>query len=51
MQAHMTASLVIAALQQAVTHRKPSGSLIHHSDQGSRTTGYFTEHEWDWKLL
>jgi putative transposase len=38
MQAHMTASLVIAALQQAVTHRKPSVGLIHHSDQGSQYT-------------
>lgn len=44
MQAHMTASLVIAALQQAVIHRKPSGSLIHHSDQGSQyTSGDFKQ--------
>lgn len=38
MQAHMTADLVIAALHQAVTHRKPSVGLIHPSDQGSQYT-------------
>jgi putative transposase len=30
--------LVIAALQQAFTHRQPGAGLIHHSDRGSQYT-------------
>ena len=38
---HMTADLVIMALNMALHTRKP-GSVIHHSDQGSQ----YTSHEW-----
>jgi putative transposase len=35
---HMRAELVIDALEMAVTHRKPTGRPVHHSDQGSQYT-------------
>ena len=38
MSARMTDDLVIAALEQALTHREPSASLTHHSDRGSQYT-------------
>lgn len=41
MSERMTADLVVAALQQALTHRGPVANLIHHSDQGSQ---YTSEH-------
>jgi putative transposase len=34
---HMTADLVLAALNMAITQRRPKG-VIHHSDQGSQYT-------------
>jgi putative transposase len=35
LEAHLQASLAIAALQMAITARRPApGSLIHHSDRG-----------------
>ena len=34
---HMTTDLVLAALNMAITQRKPDG-VIHHSDQGSQYT-------------
>jgi len=34
----MTDDLVIAALEQALTHREPTASLTHHSDRGSQYT-------------
>ncbi len=34
----MTDDLVIAALEQALIHRNPSGDLVHHSDKGSQYT-------------
>jgi putative transposase len=34
---HMTADLVLAALNMAITRRRPKG-VIHHSDQGSQYT-------------
>jgi len=38
MSARMTDDLVIAALEQALTHREPTASLTHHSDRGSQYT-------------
>jgi putative transposase len=38
MSEHMTADLVVSAVHQAVTHRKPEQGLIHHSDRGSQYT-------------
>ena len=38
MSERMTDELVIAALQQALIHRKPKVGLIHHSDRGSQYT-------------
>lgn len=34
----MTAELVLKALKQALTHRKPPAGVIHHSDRGSQYT-------------
>ncbi len=34
----MTADLVLSALNMALEQRKPEGSVIHHSDQGSQYT-------------
>ena len=34
----MTATLVLKALQQALTHRKPPAGVVHHSDRGSQYT-------------
>ena len=31
---HMTVSLVSAALNMALIHRRPAGSVLHHSDRG-----------------
>ncbi|NOR69392.1 MAG: IS3 family transposase [Methylomarinum sp.] len=36
MSDRMKDDLVIAALQQALTHRHPNAGLIHHSDRGSQ---------------
>jgi transposase InsO family protein len=36
MQTRMTDDLVIYAVRMAVDHRRPTGALIHHSDQGSQ---------------
>jgi putative transposase len=36
MHGHMTERLVVDALEMAVVSRKPTGPLIHHSDQGSQ---------------
>src|SRR6516164_9856560 len=38
MSDRMTADLVAVALQQALTRRKPSAELIHHSDRGCQYT-------------
>lgn len=37
-EARMTAELVLKALRQALTHRRPPAGLIHHSDRGSQYT-------------
>jgi putative transposase len=34
----MTAELVLKALKQALTHRKPPAGVVHHSDRGSQYT-------------
>lgn len=34
--ARMTTDLIVRALEQAVTTRRPSPDLIHHSDRGSQ---------------
>jgi len=34
----MTADLVLKALKQALTHRKPPAGVVHHSDRGSQYT-------------
>ena len=34
----MTAELVLRALKQALTHRKPPAGIVHHSDRGSQYT-------------
>jgi putative transposase len=36
---HMTAELVIKAMQMAINLRQPQGDLIFHSDRGSQYTG------------
>ena len=36
MATHMRASLVVDALKMALSRRRPSAGLIHHSDQGSQ---------------
>ena len=38
MSERMTTDLVIQALRQALIHRKPSTTLMHHSDKGSQYT-------------
>jgi transposase InsO family protein len=38
MSERMTTNLVVSALEQAITHRKPQFDLIHHSDKGSQYT-------------
>jgi putative transposase len=38
MESHLRTELVIDALQMAVWRRKPTGGLIHHSDQGVQYT-------------
>lgn len=35
---HMTAELVLAALNMALEQRKPAAAVIHHSDQGCQYT-------------
>lgn len=37
-EARMTAELVLTALRQALTHRRPPAGVIHHSDRGSQYT-------------
>jgi putative transposase len=36
----LTTHLVLAALEQAVLHRKPQAGVIHHSDKGSQYTSH-----------
>jgi transposase InsO family protein len=38
MSDRMTSNLVMHALQQALTHRRPPSNLIHHSERGSQYT-------------
>lgn len=38
MAERMTTDLILAALKQAVTHRKPTVGLVHHSDKGCQYT-------------
>lgn len=40
MSERMTVDLVLNALNQAVTHRKPMKGLTHHSDKGSQYTSH-----------
>lgn len=40
MKERMTTSLVVAALEQALTHRKPQPGLMHHSDKGCQYTSH-----------
>jgi transposase InsO family protein len=40
MEDRMKDDLVMAALEQALLHRKPSGGLVHHSDKGSQYTSH-----------
>jgi putative transposase len=40
MSERMTDELVISALQQALTHRRPPEGIIHHSDRGSQYTSH-----------
>lgn len=40
MNERMTTSLVVAALEQALTHRKPQPGLMHHSDKGCQYTSH-----------
>lgn len=37
-EARMTAELVLAALKQALIHRRPPAGVVHHSDRGSQYT-------------
>jgi putative transposase len=34
----ITTDLVLSALEQAITHRKPAAGLMHHSDKGCQYT-------------
>jgi putative transposase len=36
MTTHMRSTLVVDALQMALSRRRPGPGLIHHSDQGSK---------------
>jgi len=45
MSDNMKTDLVIQALHSAITRRKPSKGLIHHSDKGSQYTSYRFQHE------
>lgn len=38
MDAHRDERLVVTALRMALAHRRPQGSLLHHSDRGSQYT-------------
>lgn len=38
MSERMSSDLVVQALQQAITHRKPPAHLVHHSDRGCQYT-------------
>lgn len=38
MSDRMKDDLVVSALQQAITHRRPERGLVHHSDRGSQYT-------------
>jgi putative transposase len=40
MQKRMTTHLVIAAMQQALSHRKPAAGLLHHSDKGTQYSSH-----------
>ena len=40
MNERMTTNLVRAALEQALTHRKPQPGLMHHSDKGCQYTSH-----------
>ena len=44
MQANMERSLVISALEMALTQRKPEGELMHHSDRGSQYASSDDQH-------
>lgn len=37
-ESHMTAELILKALRQALTHRKPPAGVVHHSDRGAQYT-------------
>lgn len=36
---HLRAELPLEALRMALTHRRPAGTLLHHSDRGSQYAG------------
>jgi putative transposase len=40
MAPHLRAELVIDAVEMAITNRRPSPGLVHHSDQGSQFTSF-----------
>lgn len=40
MNERITTSLVVAALEQALTHRRPQPGLMHHSDKGCQYTSH-----------
>ena len=40
MAPHLRAELVIDALEMAISNRRPSSGLVHHSDQGSQFTSF-----------
>lgn len=47
MDAHMETSMVLRALDMAMTNRQPQATLIHHSDRGSQ----YASHDYRQRLL
>jgi putative transposase len=44
MSERITTDLVLCALEQAITHRRPAAGLMHHSDKGCQyTSSYFQQ--------
>jgi putative transposase len=51
MAGHLRAELVVDALQMAIRQRRPTGDVIHHSDQGSQGGLKWSSQRWGGGLL